>query len=264
MRFSVKISLLVLILLTSGFSSFAQEYLVTNKADTIRGQVKILNFGSIDQAQVIVDKKKTTYVATEIRTLYIDGEFYKPMKQFNFIRFMKVLKTGYLSLYAFRPENMMTYDGRFLAKIDGQSMEVPNIGFKKILSKFLMDCDIVVARIQSGEYGRGDIDTIIDTYNACITNKTSASFTRKAEVTETKPADSNKLQAVKNLQSKVESAEMFAGKKDVTDLLVDIADKVSKQQSVPNYQLEALKGYLKDNTQTKEELDNLLAALGAN
>jgi len=250
----------ILILTLSGtcyYSLSAQDYLVTTRTDTLRGEIKIFTFGQMDQAQIVIDKKKKVYSPMEIKSLFIKDDFYKPLTFENSIRFMKVLKAGYLSYYAFRPANQTLYDGRYLAKMDGQGMEVPNLGFKKIIMRFLEDCPDLTAKIKTDELKRNDLEKIIDEYNDCINKKTNASL----KASGVRQSGNEKLEAIKKLQSKVEGLENLTSKKDVTDLLADISDKVSRQQTIANYQLEALKNLLKDNEQTKEELGKVLVLL---
>ena len=252
--------ILFLGLLGTCLAASAQDYLVTTRTDTLKGEIKLLTFGQMDQVQIAIDKKKKVYKPMEVSSLFIGGEFYKPLTYENSIRFMKVLKTGYLSYYAFRLPNQTLYDGRYLAKMDGQGIEAPNLGFKKVITRFLEDCPEVTAKIKADELKRNDLEKIIDEYNLCIEKKT-ASSTKEIIAQQT---GNVKLDAVKKLQAKVEAQETLTGKKDVTDLLADIADKIARQQSIPNYQLEALKGLLKDNEPTKEEVEKVIVLLSSN
>src|SRR6478609_1681322 len=102
--------ILILSLFGTCLAGSAQDYLVTNRTDTLRGEIKLLTFGQMDQAQIAIDKKKKVYKPMEVKSIFMDGEFYKPLTYDNSIRFMKVLKTGYLSYYAFRLPNQTLYD----------------------------------------------------------------------------------------------------------------------------------------------------------
>ncbi|HEY5822821.1 MAG TPA: hypothetical protein VIT44_00555 [Cyclobacteriaceae bacterium] len=252
--------ILFLGLLGVSLTASAQDYLVTNRTDTLRGEIKLLTFGQMDQVQIVIEKKKKVYSPMEVKSLFIKGEFYKPLTHDNSIRFMKVLKAGYLSYYAFRLPNQTLYDGRYLAKMDGQGIEAPNLGFKKVITRFLEDCPEVTTKIKAEELKRSDIEKIIDEYNECIEKKTQSS--QQANIAQ--KTGNVKLNAIKKLQAKVEAQETLNGKKDVTDLLADISDKISRHQTIPNYQLEALKGLLKDNEQTKEELEKVIVVLSEN
>ena len=247
---------------------FAQtDYVVLAKGDTLRGEVKILTYDLLDRVQLSADKKKTTYTAVQVRSIAVNNEIYRPQRFDNSIRFMKLVKSGYVSMYLFRPANQMSYDGRFLIKMDGKSMEVPNIGFKKLISNFVEDCPEVFTKVKNEELKRGDLDKIIDEYNSCITNKTNALPAVAAAPTAAVPVTpvvTDKTEAIKSLQAKVAALDNLTDKKDVLDLLTDISDKASKEKAIPNYQLEALKGYLNGNEAVKAELEKVIALLKPN
>ena len=242
------------------------DYIVIAKGDTLHGEVKILTYDLLDRVQLLADKKKKTYTAVQVRSIFVDNEVYHPQRFDNSIRFMKLIKKGYVSMYLFRPANQMMYDGRFLIKMDGKSLEVPNIGFKKLISSFIEDCPEVFTKVKNEELKRGDLDKIINEYNQCITNKTKAPSVTAYPII-TPPMDvviTDKTEAIKNLQSKVAALENLMDKKDVLDLLSDISDKASKEKAIPNYQLEALKGYLNSNEAVKAELEKVIALLKPN
>ncbi|PZR32855.1 MAG: hypothetical protein DI538_18920 [Azospira oryzae] len=262
--------LVTLIIVACSTFIFAQsDYVVTSKGDTLRGEVRILTYDLLDRVQLVAGKKnKTTYTAVQVRAISVNNEVYIPQRYTNSIRFMKLVKSGYVSLYLFRPANQMTYDGRYLVKMDGQSLEVPNIGFKKLISNYIEDCPEVYTKVKNEQLKRGDLDKIIDEYNTCIATKSKTPQPVPAVVaTETVPAPaliSDKTEAIKNLQTKVVSLENMADKKDVLDLLTDIADKAAKEKAIPNYQLEALKGYLSSNEAVSAELEKVITLLKGN
>src|SRR6266487_545594 len=148
----------------------AQDYVVLAKGDTVKGVIKLLSFDQLDRVQVSGIKKQT-YTAMQVRSIAIEKQEYKPYKMENSIRFMKVLKPGYLSLLAFRPNGQGSWDGRYLYKMDGAGIELPNLSFKKSLGKFLSDCDVLAEKLDKGEFAKRDIERIIDLYNACIQTK---------------------------------------------------------------------------------------------
>jgi hypothetical protein len=247
---------LVLLILTS-CSAFAQtDYLITSKADTLYGELRILTYDKIDRVQIEIDNKKEILTAIQVLSLNKDGQVYKPLKYDSKIVFMKALKQGYLSMFAFRLANQSSYDGRLLTKMDGTSMEVPNIGFKKILSNYLEDCPSVSTQVKEGELSRKEIDKIIDDYNVCVSTKSST-----ASITETPPPAVNETaQLIESLIKKVE-AEEFSSKKDALDLLRDIQTKVSKNETIPNYLSEGLKSYLSSVPAVSDDLEKLLVLL---
>ncbi|HLZ16092.1 MAG TPA: hypothetical protein VKQ08_03595 [Cyclobacteriaceae bacterium] len=240
------------------FSTFGQtNYVVTAKGDTLRGELKLFSYDLIDRIQVTDLSKRATYSALQIRSINMDGATYRPERNENAIRFMKVLKDGFLSYYAFTSSQNM-WDGRYLKKKDGTGIEVPNLGFKKILARFLGDCKEISDRIDRGEFSKKDVEQIVDLYNVCLQAKTEALVRNPKPVSVV--VDIDKALAVKNLVTKVE-AENFLTKKDALDVLRDIQSKVSKNEAIPNYLIEGLKSYLADTPTLTNDLDALVALL---
>src|SRR5689334_246923 len=147
----IPILIFILFMLVYQCSS-AQDYVVTSKRDTLYGDVKSLPFGPEKKVQIqTVDKKKVLLPITQTLSCSIGGEIYHPVKNEKGYVYMKLLKEGYLSLYAYQLDNQITYDGRFLVKKDGSRLDIPNLSFKKLLSKFLSDCGDVSEKISTGE-----------------------------------------------------------------------------------------------------------------
>lgn len=237
-------------------SCWAQtDYAVTAKGDTLRGDVKILPSDLADQVQVRVNKKKKVYLCTEVITVVQDGIVYKTVKFDNRFRYMTLLKNGFLSLYGFRMPQQTSYDGRYLQMRDGRGLELPNLTFKRSLSKFLDDCPAVGERVKSGDLGRNDIDKIIDEYNTCLQFKTTK---RNVDVPASTAILSN-TQEVDDFIKKVEESADFANKKDALDLLKDLSGKVYRDEILPNYLLKELRANLKDQPTFAEELEKILA-----
>ncbi len=251
----MKSTLVVLMLLSYAATAQKTNYLINSKADTLFGELRILSYDNIDRVQIEVGKKKETFTALQLLSINKDGQEYKPQQYDNRISLMKVLKQGYLSMYAFRLPNQTGYDGRMLAKLDGTSMEVPNLGFKKIISKYLEDCESVSALIKEGELGKKEIDKIIDDYNTCVATKPSSTV-----VATPTPVVNEVTQAIESLIVKVETEE-FSSKKDALDLLRDIQTKVGKNETIPNYLTEGLKSYLSSVPSLTDDLDALLDLL---
>src|SRR5690606_23106883 len=99
---------------------------------------------------------------------------YHPVNAPNGYVFMKLLKRGYLSRYAFQPQNQNNYDALFLMKRDGNGLEVPNLTFKKSMKRYLDDCPTVADKIESDILNKRDINEIVDQYNACIMTRSNA------------------------------------------------------------------------------------------
>lgn len=247
------------LLFFSAFSVQAQDYIVTTKSDTLRGEIRILSYDRVDRVQLGSGKNKQVFPAFQVLSVRIDGQLYKPSRHETTVQLMKVLKGGYLSLYAYRMNNQTTYDGRYLVKMDGSSMELPNLTFKKSVSFYLEDCSSISERVKQGELSKKDIDLIIDEYNKCIEAKGSI----VTPVIVSEPVvitDNEKLTTIKSLLTKVEATD-FSAKKDAVDLLKDIQSKVSKNESIPNYLTEGLKSYLSSQPALQQDLEKLLGLL---
>jgi hypothetical protein len=247
-----------LFLLTATLS--AQDYLVTTKGDTVKGKAKILSFDPLDRV-MMTGTNKQTFTAIQVRHLNMGNENLRPVRRENSIRFMKVIKPGYLSLLAFQPAGMGGWDGRYLSKVDGSGIEVPNLTFKKTMGKFLEDCPAIQEKLDKGELAKRDLEKIIDLYNACIQSKSDEKIANRT--VEKKPVEKienlEKVVAIKNLIEKVNKGD-FLSKEDASDLLKDVLKKVEKGERIPNYLTEGLKSYL-GNTPLNTDLENLLELL---
>jgi hypothetical protein len=253
----MKLAVLLLVVMSVG--ARAQDFVVTNKGDTIRGEVRLLSYDLLDRVRIIHDKKKTQLTAKQVRMVYTrEGRAtYHPRPYENAIRFMKLLKPGYLSLYAFRADNQNTLEGRYLVKMDGTYTDIPNLNFKKIMITFLGDCEVVKSGLEAGQYGRGDIDRIIDDYNACIDSNTEEQKRSEAIFL----IKSQKIAHINNFKKEVQSLPDFPAKKDALDLLTDMSNKVNDGQVIPNYQVETLRGFLIGHETAKEDLEKLISVI---
>jgi hypothetical protein len=93
--------------------------------------VRLLTYDNIDRLQITVGKKKEMLTALQVLSVYHDEKFYKPIQYDNRVLLMQQLKTGYLSLYAFRMPNQTTFDGRYLYRMDGKHLECLTSRLKK-------------------------------------------------------------------------------------------------------------------------------------
>ena len=234
----------------------AQDYVVTLKGDTIRGEVKQINFGPEKKVQVTREgKRKEIYTIVQTKNFVLKGEKYEPVRMEKGYVYMKVIKSGYLALYAYQLENQFSYDGTYFYKRDGQGMELPNLTFKKSMTRFLEDCPDVVSRIESGLLSRKDVGAIVDEYNACIASNTKA----HQSTTTTNTEQTKKLNAWDVLDEKVKAAT-FEGKADAIDMIKEIKSKISKSEKVPNFIIEGLKSAM-TNSGLNAELESALAEI---
>jgi hypothetical protein len=240
-------------------SAVAQtNYLITSKADTLYGKIRILSYDLIDRVQIETSGKKEMFTALQVLKVEIDSQVYRPIQYDRKVMLMKLLKPGYLSLYAFRLPEKNLYDGRFLVRLDGTSIEVPNIGFKRILGTFLEDCEPIATKIKKGDLVKKELDKIIDEYNLCVNDVKNK--VESPVVAEPIVVQNEKTIAIDALIKKVE-AEDFSTKKDALDLLRDIQIKAGKNETIPNYLSEGLKSYLSSVPSLTEDLEKLLELL---
>jgi hypothetical protein len=235
--------------------SFGQDFLVTMKNDTLRGEVRVMSYDLMDRVQFIDGKKKTTYTALQVRHASIKNELFAPVKFDNTIRMMKVLRSGFLSLYAFRFSNQVGFDGRLLIKMGNVPQEVPNIGFKRYIGSLVEDCPEVAEKVRSGDLDRGKVEELVDLYNKCVAvtqEKRFESVTGKV----TNPT----TDFIEELRTRVNASDLTT-KTEVNDLLNSIAEKVKKNEPVPVYMKEGLKGYLAAREDFKEDADQLILLL---
>jgi len=255
-----KISLLIIVLILIQFAAFAQsDYLITLKSDTVKGDLRILSYNQLDRVQVSNNGKKEMFTALQILRLNKNNEFYKPVQIDKSIKLMKIIKTGYLSLYGYRIDNQTTYDGRYLVKLNGEAMEMPNLGFKKIMASFLEDCSELSEKLKKGELGKGNTDEIIDQYNVCLT-KEKPGITVVPELVSTPQSleATNQKEAIEKLMNKIKELN-FNTKEDALDILHDIESKVGRNESVSKYLLDGLQSTLKDQPALSEDLEKLVA-----
>lgn len=246
--------LLAIAFLSVCSTSFSQDYIVTLKADTIFGNVKLLSYDLLDRVQVSENKKKTNFTALQVRRVSLKGEQYAPVKIDNSVRFMKVIRSGFLSLYAHRGKGQGGYDTHVLQKLGQNASEVPNIGFKKIVGELVADCASVAEQVKNGQLDRRDVESLVDQYNICVQ---SANKERVEKVLSPKtPA----TELIEQMRSKVNVSDL-SNKSDINDLLNSIGDRYKRNESVPAYMKEGLKGYIGSNEDLKTDMEKLFTLI---
>lgn len=220
----------------------AQDYVLTSRGDSVSGEVKPLLYGPQKKVQVITsDNQKTSYSIFEVRAFSHEGHIYHPIKGDQGYVFMKLLQPGYLSLYAYQPENQTRFDGLFLQKLDGDNMPVPNLGFKKYLSKFLEDCPQVSAKVKDGELGKKNLEEIIAVYNACVDRRTI----NHDQLLASRKEQTLKISAWESLEEKVRE-KSFGEKDNALEMINEIRKKIQRQEKIPNFLIEGLRSSLQD------------------
>jgi ribosomal protein L14E/L6E/L27E len=248
--------LLFLLLMLVYQCAGAQDYVVTTRGDSLTGEVKPLSYGQEKKVQLISSgNAKTTLSLFEIRAFSSKGEIYHPVKGETGYVFMKLIQPGYLSLYAFQPENQIRFDGLFLKKIDGDNMVVPNLGFKKHISQFMADCPSVAAKVKEGELGKKDLTELVNAYNACIENRTID----HEKVIATSEKQTTKINAWDALEEKIREKD-FSEKTNALEMITEIRKKIQRQEKIPNFLVEGLKNSLQE-TGLSQEVDSAISEI---
>jgi hypothetical protein len=237
------------------FFANAQNYLVTLKMDTLRGDVRILTYGTIDRPEVNSPEGKKHFTAIQVKTVFINNEVFNPVRTENGYRMMKLVSSGFLSLYLGRQPNGFEYDTQYLVKRDGSSIEVPNLSYKKVVSNFLKDCSTLSNRIKQDEFSRKDINKLISEYNNCLDLQT-----KQSNLSSSAALEDPTLIALNTLKGKIANSSI-ASKKDALDVLTDIGGKVASGQTIPNYLTESFRSFFKDAPELQPEVESFLVML---
>lgn len=249
-------TLSVVLLTLSAQLAGAQDYLLTARGDSLTGEVRPLLYGPEQKVQLISgDRDKTTFSIFQVREFSSEGDIYHPVRGEKGYQFMKLLRPGYLSLYAYQMENQTRFDGMYLKKLDGESLAVPNLGFKKYMSRFLEDCPSVVALLENGDLGKKDVAGVVDAYNACVQART----VDHDRILANREEQSTKISAWITLEKKIREKD-FSEKNDALEMVAEIRKKIQRQESIPNFLLEGLKNSLR-STGLSAELDQAIAEL---
>jgi hypothetical protein len=248
--------LLISLALLSFSASFGQDYIVTIKSDTLHGDIKLMSYDLMDRVHLAQGKKKSTYTALQVRRVVLNGEQFTPVKFENGVRLMKIIESGILSLYTFRGPQQGGYDTKVLQKLGRNSVEAPNLGFKKIVGELTKECPDVSEKIDNGDLGRNDLEKIVTEYNKCVGARNQEKI-EAAMPKQTTPAS----ELVEKLKTKVGESDL-SNKTDVNGLLDSINERLKKNEPVPAYMKEGLKGYLGSREDMKADMDQLFTLIG--
>jgi hypothetical protein len=255
----IQILLMIVCLLAFQVASGQQDFVVLTQGDTLKGKVKFLNYGVEKKIQITTpDTKKTVYNILQTLSFSMGNDVYQPVRITQGYVYMKVIKSGYLSLFAFQLQDQSMWDGRYLLKKDGTGLEVPNIGFKRNMTKYLSECPTVSEKIESGELGKLEIEEIINQYNACIDRNTSMHNL----IIENEKDQAEKLKPWTELENSLNNGGEFEDKATALEMINEIKIKLQREEKVPGFLVEGLKESLKDqDPPIKEILEKALQQL---
>ena len=231
------------------------DYVLTLQGDSIAGKVTLNSTSVVDRVQINTGTGKVNLTAMQVKEVNIGMEVFEPVQLGERIRFMKLIKSGFMSLYAYKVERERDYGGRLLRKLDGSYVDVPTLTFRGALVNFLTECYDVSEKVKSKELGRNELPLIVDLFNDCMKGKTESRFNAgKAEISR-----DNKRLFIMEFIRKID-ASSIDNKGEITQILNDMLSKIESNQLVPRYQIEALKEYLKEKD-WQDQLNQLLSML---
>lgn len=198
----MKLHFTLLATLFSFVASSQDDFIVTNKLDTLYGKIGFLNLS--DDVSLKTENDRITYQPYQLSFVYFENDSYKPIVYNNARVLAKEVIKGSLSLYLVRPEDGNEFSTEILLKKKGDILLIPRIGFKKYVTDFLAECQEIASKIENGTYKFGDLNTIIEQYNT------------QCSSLNTEP-------------------EATAQLKDLQLLLSDIYSKLDKKEPIPAY-----------------------------
>lgn len=262
---------LCILLLFSGLS-FAQDTLVKVNGETLEGRVNIAtNSLNREYISIKIGRKKTKLNLLEVREIKMaNGDVIKPVSFNGSIKFGKELISGYLSHYRVTPDNSPEkFSADLLYKMDGTHVLLGGkMGFRSVTRDFLGDCTQIAESIQNKKYQRNDINSLVNDYNVCVSQKGLMSKTaieEKAKQDRIAEKEKKRLQLSKGLEQKLsdfatllEYSDKVSNKADVTAMFNDVSGKLRKKEAVPNYLKTALTEALKTDPQLQKLIKEIL------
>ncbi len=251
------ILLLIFLGLLSFYGVAQHDYVITVKGDTITGKASIAsNKSTVQMITLKNGKDKQRFKVYEIKALIKDDKVYRTIKIENKYHLGLLIKEGYLSLYKYVDVEEMAsreFSTSILIKTDGSSLVVPNIGFKKSMSKYLNDCEYIRLALEKNKYKKQELNKIIDDYNNCI-----AENTKKQRVEVDTNQNPNKTTQIEALIRAIEKDTLLEDKEEIFEMLKDLSSKVKSGDKLPSYLQSALRSSLKSNTAYVNMLNQIL------
>lgn len=209
-------------------------FVVTLKGDTLKGRVILQPQATVDQL-VLKSKNKTHLTARDVRSVGIGDVRYRPVVLDGRLRFMKILREGYLSLLSFQSSyQSFAFDGSLLIKADGSMLEVPRINFRKDLPPFI-DQRALADSIDQGLLTLGNILEIVDRYNRNTDRLTRQESLRNKAITANLPA----IGLLDSLRKEVETSNC-KNTIEPLEIIADVRAKLAAGLQAPAYAVNAL------------------------
>ncbi len=249
---------ILFILALSQLSQAQSDMVFLTTGDTLKGEIDILLPSDyVEEISFKNDEGKRKWKSFQLHGFRKDDETYKTIKYGEKYRFMKQVIDGYLGLYLFRAGNSYDFGTRYLYKITNEGMEVPNITFKKAVTRFVEECPSVEQGVISKKYKGSNVEELVNAFNDCLTDTPKAAA-QKAETKEEVIKDSKELDAIRSLSKKLESENI---NEELATLIQDITDKLAKGEKVPGYLKSALAENTEEYKSVKKDVKKLLDLL---
>jgi len=254
MRIMKNLLLGIIILYSGTILAQDDQYIVTVQNDTIRGKVVMSKYSDmIQQVAVKADKKRVTYKSYQVKAVKNRNGVHHTLKIQKQYQFAQLVKEGYLSYYVYSGNSAsrtLAFDTPLLYKSTTEYKEVPNISFKKQIGAFLSDCKTTKTKFEAGEYGRNDLEKIVDDYNECISGQTDL-FTQQQVDTKKKITKADK---VGEIRAAVSKSTKIKNVDELIEMLTDVASKLKTGDAIPGYLLSALKEELTNEPELAAKL----------
>ena len=245
----------------------AQDVLVKINGDSLRGKI---NFAKdrlgLEYVTVRNGRQKENVKLVQTRLIQTEnGDIIRPVEYNGKYKYGKLMHLGYLSYFKVTGDDvaeMFTED--LLTKMDGSSLIVGGkIGFKGRVSKFLEDCYEVSYAVRQKKYDRRSLLELTKAYNGCVNKNglmSADAIEQRAEQLRIEKSSEKKIsktleQKLADFTTLLEYSDKVSNKADVTAMFNDVAGKLRRNESLPNY----LKNGLTEAVKNDPELTKLLA-----
>ena len=170
-------------------NKFVHGKLITNAGDTLTGYIKLQEF-SVDKGFVNnkihfkedLEKEQTSFKKKEIESILVNDKFYRKInyhiydyesnENIKVSQLMELITEGPLSLYSYEEITSSSSAGShyitkfYLGYENSEIFEnIKKSNFKKVIKKYIKDCNILQEKNSNKTYKFKDLDIIINKYN---------------------------------------------------------------------------------------------------
>jgi hypothetical protein len=120
--------------------------------------------------------------------------------------------------------------------------------------EYLTGCKELNEQLDQGAYSKNKLDEFIRLYNECLSGK-------EAELIIAQEANQNKIAAINEVIGTVSETQEFEKKQQLMEMLVDMKNRVSKEDPVPDYLWQVMTDYAADQSRIVKEIEKLKETL---